>query len=322
MTITPDNTKITLIGNPFAGKWAEKNINIAYNILKKKGFDTDIKFTRYRGHAEKIAREIVNINEKANYDNIVISAGGDGTYNEVANGLINSNVPMAILPMGTTSVLAIELKIPKIIEETLESIIDGAIVQINTGIIECQNNGEEIKRHFLLMAGIGFDAEAVKGMNTEFKKTVGKLAYIISGFKILLKNTQHLITANIVQENGNIETIKCSNIIIGKASHYGGYFRVTPDASLIKSYFYCFLTHGVTRLDLIKYISGIVTHRHLGFSDVEYKKAHSITLVGNAPIQIDGDYIGELPARITIGENTLKLIVKKDFVINNKNYLH
>lgn len=314
MKITPENTKITLIGNPYAGKWAEMNIKKAHNILKEKGFDLNMKFTEYKGHAEKIAKEIAGLNKENNLANLIISAGGDGTYNEVANGLVYSEIPMAILPMGTTSVLAIELNIPKRIEDTIESILNGKVVEINTGIIEFQNNREKVIRHFLLMAGIGYDAETVKGMNTEQKKTVGKFAYIISGIKTFYKKTKHSISATICEESGINETIECSNIIIGKGAHYGGHFRVTPDAKMISPFFYCFLTHSVNRFDLIRYVSGIVTHRHLRFSDIEYKKAHCISLQGDAPIQIDGDYIGEIPATIKIGENSLRIVVRKDFV--------
>ncbi|MCX8027275.1 MAG: diacylglycerol kinase family protein [Thermodesulfovibrionales bacterium] len=312
MIITPQDTKITLIGNPFAGKWAEDNIKMAYDILKDKGFQIQLKTTQYKGHAEEMAKEIVMLNSKDGINNLVISAGGDGTYNEVANGLVNSGIPMAILPMGTTSVLAIELKIPNNINDAIESILNGAVIEINTGIVEFFRDGKEMRRHFLLMAGVGYDAETVRCINSSYKKTVGKLAYIYSGIEVFLKHRGHIINATIHKENGISKACTCSNIIIGKGAHYGGHFRVTPDASLIEPSFYYFLTYDNSRLALLKYVYGIVSHRHLGFRDIEYGKADSISLDGDAPIQIDGDYIGNIPAKIRIGQKALRIVVRKD----------
>ncbi|MFQ3574220.1 MAG: diacylglycerol kinase family protein, partial [Thermodesulfovibrionales bacterium] len=279
-----------------------------------KGFDVDIRLTQYKGHAEEIAKEIAQSGGSKEHEQLIISAGGDGTYNEVANGLVSSTIPMAILPMGTTSVLAIELDIPKDIEEAVQSILNGVVIQINTGVINFFKNGQEFRRHFLLMAGIGYDAETVKGVDTGYKKTVGKLAYIISGLKTFLRKSNHSIIATIGNEDGIHTTVKCSNIIIGKGAHYGGYFRVTPHASLINPYFYCFLTHGTSRSALLRYVVGIITHRHLRLPDIEYMKGYQISLDGNAPIQIDGDYIGELPAKITLGEKTLRFVVNSNFI--------
>ncbi|MFQ3573669.1 MAG: acylglycerol kinase family protein, partial [Thermodesulfovibrionales bacterium] len=82
MTISPEHTKITLICNPFAGKWAEVNIKKAHDILKSKGFDVDIRLTQYKGHAEEIAKEIAQSGGSKEHEQLIISAGGDGTYNE------------------------------------------------------------------------------------------------------------------------------------------------------------------------------------------------------------------------------------------------
>ena len=106
--------KIIIIGNPIAGGGARKKILRASSILKASGIDAELKFTARKGDAESFAREASGL-----ADTMVIAAGGDGTYNEVANGLLFSDTPLAILPLGTTSVLARELGIPWMLRKPL-----------------------------------------------------------------------------------------------------------------------------------------------------------------------------------------------------------
>ncbi|MGD0283557.1 MAG: acylglycerol kinase family protein, partial [Dissulfurispiraceae bacterium] len=90
--------RIILIGNPIAGGGAAFKIKKASDSLIKRGYDVKLMFTGRKGDAEDFARSITGRPVR-----LVIAAGGDGTYNEVANGLVHSGIPMAILPLGTTS---------------------------------------------------------------------------------------------------------------------------------------------------------------------------------------------------------------------------
>jgi YegS/Rv2252/BmrU family lipid kinase len=232
----------------------------------------------------------------------VIAAGGDGTYNEVANGLVHSNIPMAILPLGTTSVLAKELKIPSTIERALNIALDGKVQTIHLGRITTAS----LTRHFLLMAGIGFDGETVCGVNPWIKKIAGKGAYILSGIKTILRYNPSPITLKYDSEQQS-----GYNVIIGKASCYGGDFKITPDAKLTEPSFYVFLMHQKGRLNLIRYISGIIKGGHLKLKDISYFRASEIEIQGNAHIQIDGDYLGTTPAKIDVAPDALQLISSK-----------
>jgi YegS/Rv2252/BmrU family lipid kinase len=297
------NKHIFLIGNPIAGGGALKNIMKAVKILEKKGLDVKLMLTSKKGDAEEFARQISKEHQN-NSTLLIISAGGDGTYNEVANGLVYSNIPMAILPLGTTSVLAKELKIPGNINEALDIALKGNAHTIHLGRITCTYRSSPITKHFLLMAGIGFDAAAVYKVSDKVKKHYGKASYIISGIKTLLSYMPEPIY---VEYNSHKKS--CFNVIVGKAACYGGNFKITPDAKLTDPNFYVFLTHKKDRLNLLKIIFSIIIKRDLrSKKDISYFKADNIYISGRGHIQVDGDYIGELPAKIDIVTDALRLV--------------
>lgn len=304
--------KIILIGNPIAGGGALKKINKAFSSLKDKGYEAQLMLTTKKGDAESFARQIRQQKRPPGTDSslLVIAAGGDGTYNEVANGLINSDIPMAILPLGTTSVLAKEVNIPDNLEMALNIALNGKIQTIHLGKITfMKDKGHTphpslVTRYFLLMAGIGFDADAVFNVDEGIKKVSGKGAYVLSGLKTLIRYNPKLFLIKY-----NSKETSGYNAIIGKASCYGGDFKITPDASLTDPYFYIFLMHKKSKIDLLKKALIIIQKKdNRNIKDTSYFKAKEIEVYGDAPVQIDGDYIGRLPAKIEIVTNALKLI--------------
>ncbi|BCB96485.1 hypothetical protein JZK55_14070 [Dissulfurispira thermophila] len=306
---------IIIIGNPIAGGGALKKIRQAVSILENKGFNVNLMLTTQKGDAELFARQASQQSAECSRL-LVIAAGGDGTYNEVANGLIHSNIPMAILPLGTTSVLAKELNISNDIKISLDIALNGKIQTIHLGKITCkgsneksnssQNNLPLVTRHFLLMAGIGFDGETVYSVNPYIKKIAGKTAYVLSGIKNIFKYNPSIITLRYDSEEKS-----GYNVIIGKASCYGGDFKVTPDARLTDPYFYVFVMHQKGKLNLIRYILGIVRTKHLKLNDISYFRTSEIEIEGNAHIQIDGDYLGTTPAKIDLVTDAIKIITPK-----------
>lgn len=288
--------KVFLIGNPIAGGGgALKRIEKAQEILRQKGINFETLLTKKRGDAEHFAKKI---KENHTAKILVIVAGGDGTYNEVVNGLAFSQIPMAILPMGTTSVLAKELKIPKNIEKAVEIAVAGKTQRVHLGIIENQQK----QRLFILMAGVGFDGMAVFGVNPQKKKYLRKIAYILSGIKTLLKYTPTELIMN------NSEPKKAYSAVVCKASCYGGNFKIAPDANLTDPCLYTFLSKTKSRIGLIFQILGILFGFHLKMKNTDYFKTENLNISGDAHIQIDGDYFGKTPAEIKVIKNALTLV--------------
>jgi YegS/Rv2252/BmrU family lipid kinase len=287
-------SSIVLIANPIAKKASERKIAKASRFLRSKGYEVEVLFTKQRGDAENLAKEI----SRRNSELLIIAAGGDGTFNEVINGIVGTDIPMAILPMGTTNVLAKELDIPEDVEGAMEIAISKNPKTVSLGKIVV-----DITRHFCLMAGIGFDGEAVFRINEALKKLSGKGAYIYSGIKTLSVFDPSKLTFDI-----NGKTYYGYSAIISKSAKYGGNFKITPDARLTDPNLYICLFKGKRRSDIFRYVCGIVAGRHLNFKDIEYLKATSIKVNGNAHIQIDGDYFGVTPAKIEVVPNIVRLI--------------
>ena len=291
-------SSIILICNPAAKSMSEAKIERARRLLEQKDYRVELLLTKQRGEAEQLAKDATK-----RAPSVIIAAGGDGTFNEVANGMAGSDIPMAILPLGTTNVLAKELGIPDTVEGALEVALNNTPKSVSLGRIAIVRDSSPVSRYFILMAGIGFDGEAVFGINETFKKISGKGAYLYSGVKTLLRFAPDKLAVTV-----DGKTYPASSVIVGNASKYGGNFRVTPDARLIDPILHVCLFKGRKRIDTLRYIFGIVTGNHLKFADVEYLKARQIAIKGRAHIQIDGDYFGITPAEISIVPNALRLI--------------
>ena len=325
--------EVVLIGNPVAGGGVHKKIETAARLIRDKGFDVRVLLTSARGDAEAFAREIAANPLKA----LVIAAGGDGTYNEVANGLIYSDVPMAILPLGTTSVLAHELHIPQDVGKAVEVALKGNVKSVHMGKITLKdrqasgvkrqaltdkdNNSLDasrptldasrslVSRYFLLMAGIGFDAETVSGISGRMKKHTGKAAYVLSGVKTIVKYNPSPLTITARGQAPSRIAVLGYTAVISKAACYAGDFRIAPDARLTDPSFYVFVGHKKSRSALLRYVAGVIKGFHLGFKDISYFRAVEIEVEGAARVQIDGDYFGTTPAKIEIAGDALRLVM-------------
>jgi len=310
-------SSIVLIVNPTAKSASDRKMAQASRLLVSKGYTIEILSTRQRGDAENLAREAIKKSPS-----LIIAAGGDGTINEVVNGMVGSGVPLAILPLGTTNVLAKELNIPETVKGALEIAVTKAPQSISLGRIvqspDFKNppsppftkggmggliNPSLVTRYFVLMAGIGFDGEAVFGINETVKIFSGKGAYIYSGLKTLLTFNPGELTFD-----SDGKTYHGYSAIIGNAAKYGGNFKITPDARLTDPFFYLCLFKGRKRSDILRYLCGIVLGKHLRFKDIEYVKASAIEIQGNTHVQIDGDYFGMTPVKVEIVPDILRLI--------------
>ncbi|MDI6889422.1 MAG: diacylglycerol kinase family lipid kinase [Thermodesulfovibrionales bacterium] len=292
---------IVLIFNPTAKRASDKKIVRASHFLKSRGYKVEVLFTEQKGDAESLAREAIKESPS-----MIIAAGGDGTFNEVINGIAGSEIPMAILPLGTTNVLAKELSVPQVVEDAMEVVLSSAPKTVSLGRIvrsSALSNSERVSRYFCLMAGIGFDGEAVFRISETLKKISGKGAYIYSGIKTLSGFNPGELIFDI-----DGRTYSGYSAVISKAAKYGGNFKITPDAKLTDPLLYICLFKGKKRLDILRYVFGIIVGRHLRFRDVEYVKATTVEVKGNAHVQIDGDYFGKTPAKVEIVPNIVRLL--------------
>jgi YegS/Rv2252/BmrU family lipid kinase len=284
--------KIKLIANPVAGA-ARDRIRQAVALLEQRGATVDLTLTAARGDAVQAAAAA----RDGDFDRIV-AAGGDGTLNEVINGLAPSDLPLAFIPLGTTNVFALETGIPFDLEKACEIVLDGVPRPICLGHADGQR--------FLLMAGIGFDAEVVRGVSLKLKRHAGKLAYLVSGLRSLWR--WRPVPMEVVTESGMRRA--AYGAIISNGRLYGGRFVVSPGASLHRDSLAVCLLLRRSRLGLLRTVSRIVAGRPLEPDEAIQLRARDIRVLGTGvPVQLDGDFLGELPRsfRAVFGEVRLVL---------------
>lgn len=286
-------SSIVLIGNPASGRSSERLLKDVFLFIKSKVPSIELRITEKPGDAERLSKDTLSLQP-----DLIISAGGDGTCNEIINGIIGSSLPMAVLPLGTTNVLAKELGIPMDLKNAVSRALTGTIRRVSLGKVTYEGKS----RYFSLMAGIGYDAEAVYGVRG-IKRLSGKTAYILSGIKKLLSWSPNELSITV---DGS--PFRGYSLIVSNLSRYAGDFRIAPDADIKNPVLYAFIMHGRRRLNILRYVIGIMTGRHLKLKDITYIPVSIVDIKGIARIQVDGDYIGKTPATITVVPACLSLL--------------
>jgi diacylglycerol kinase family enzyme len=164
-----------LVYNPCAGKFGNGGselIGRAVDILTRQGHNVTVTPTTGPGTAGSIAREAIGRGA-----DLVLAAGGDGTVNEVVEGMVHSSVPLAVLPGGTANVLATEMKLGSRLERVAARLPDCRPRRVSVGQLTCAGG---VTRYFLLMAGVGLDAQIVGRVDPRLKARTGKFAYWVA----------------------------------------------------------------------------------------------------------------------------------------------
>lgn len=284
--------RILAVFNPAAGRSRRNRFNDVVEKLKNLGCAVTVIETKAPGHAEKIAQDA----SSTEFD-IIAAAGGDGTINEVVNGLKGKAISLGIIPLGTANVVADEIGLKKNPNKVANALAHGTLKKIRVGVA----NG----RRFVMMAGSGFDANVVDGVSLRLKKKLGPLAYVwqatTQSFKdkcepcsIVIDGTAHA-TVSMVACNGR---------------RYGGPFIAAPTASLSDDSFEVVLMKGRGWFSVARYGLGLILGRITMWPDVEVIRGRQLAIEnGNGePVQADGDIITRLPVHISIDPEPVWLV--------------
>jgi diacylglycerol kinase (ATP) len=240
---------------------------------------------------------------------LILAAGGDGTINEVVNGMAHSSIPLAILPAGTANVLANELGLGKTMERAAETLTHCVPERVALGLFSSDTG--EPPRHFLLMAGAGLDADIVFHLNQRMKDRLGKIAYWLAGWsRFGRKLPEFLVTI----EGRKYQT---SFALASRVRNYGGDLEIAPSISLFDDEFEVVLFEGASSLHYVKYMLGTLTRSLEGMRGVTIlratKAAFHAPAHGEVHVQLDGEYVGLAPGRVELIPNALTLLVPPNF---------
>ncbi len=296
-----------LIYNPRAGKFGRAgraSLDRAIEILKRDGIDVTVVPTTGPRTASALAR---NCAQKG--ADLVIAAGGDGTINETAEGLIHTHVPLAILPGGTANVLSMEMKLGRNLERVAHRFGELQPRRIPVGHLIC--GGGTVSRHFLLMAGIGLDAHIVYRVNAAIKARAGKFAYWLAGWSLLGKSLAQM------EAEVDGRRFGCSFALVSKVRNYGGDFEIAQSVRVFDDQFEVVLFEGRNTFPYVKYFLSMALRRLEGTGGVTILRSCRISLPRPADervfVQIDGEFAGHLPAEITLVPDALTLLVPPEY---------
>lgn len=294
-----ENTRLLIVLNPTAGQHKRSHIEQVIAALKAQHITPEVYETRGIGDAMTALPKLT-----ADFD-IVVAAGGDGTVNEVLNGIRDSGVTLGIIPCGTTNVLATELGLPTK-PEAIAAILAG-------GITREIYSGEVNGRRFGMMVGVGFDAWVVAGVSTALKKKIGKLAYLWSMLRELRQfgSRQYQL-----QIDDSLHT--ATSVVATLGRHYAGSYIFARNARLDEPVIDLLLVQTRSRWAFLLMLFALP----LGFAEklpfMKTVKGRRVRITPwpadpeNAPresLQADGDSIGWLPAELSVMVTPIRVLV-------------
>lgn len=287
--------QILVIHNPTAGRRRQKQLDKLLKLLEARAFDVHAHSTLRQGDAREAARSAVNID-------VIIAAGGDGTVNEVIDGMcqrapMEKTPTVGFLPLGTVNVLALEAGLPRTPEGLVRLLEKRKTLPIRPGIA----NG----RRFVLMASAGIDARAVACVDPRLKKRIGPGAYVFAALRAVRRKSPDL---GVVVDG---TSHKAHTVIITRARCYGGAFVVAPNAGLAAPNLQVVLLQSTGFWSLLRYGMALVTSRLSALDDVVVLEGENVSVDGpeGEPVQLDGDIACHLPVTITLEEKTIDLLV-------------
>ena len=288
-----------LIYNPVAGK-IQRNpelIPAVLETLRDNHVSVQPLPTTGPGSARELARECVIHGAKT-----VFVAGGDGTINEVVNGLAGSQTALGVLPGGTANCLAVELGIGTNLLKAAKQSKQWTSQRIHLGLCRPSKGSP---RYFIAMAGAGVDAQIVREVDPQLKRPMGKVAYWVAGLMSSFRELPELYVKTTEGES------RVSFALASRVRNYGGDLEIAKTIRLADPHFETVLFEGRFAVRYLKYLAGVLVNQHRGMSGVHVHQVDRMELraVNGVPIylQLDGEECGQLPAQLEIVTSALSL---------------
>ncbi len=240
----------------------------------------------------------------------LIAAGGDGTLNEVLNGLADApdgfaRARLAVLPLGTVNVFARELGLPLNLRAAWRAIQNGTERRIDAPFAESvAADGTRQRRWFAQLAGAGLDARAISLVDWGLKKRFAQLAYVYAGMKAM-REPHPVIT---VEAGG--QRVTGEFVLVGNGRFYGGSLPVFPQAKLDDGLLDVCVFHRVTWALMARYALGFVTGHPQAPGDLKTLRVPRFKLSAEAavPFEVEGDLCGVLPVEIGLVPRALRVV--------------
>jgi diacylglycerol kinase (ATP) len=264
-----------------------------------------LKATAAPGDARRLATEAV-----ADGFELIVAAGGDGTLNEILNGLGDApdgfaRARLGILPLGTINVFAREIGLPLRIDRAWAALQRGHEARLDLPCVEFSANGVRRRQYFIQLAGAGLDARAIELVTWPLKRKLGPLAYVVVGLKAL-RGQLPKITAHV-----DGQTVTGELVLIGNGRFYGGPLEILPGANMRDGLLDLCVLPRANWLTLARCAPGLLARRKLPVNAGQWFRTHAFKLTGDASasFQLDGEWAGHLPAAFSVAREQLRVII-------------
>ncbi len=310
--------KATILFNPNSGRRGKKRdaeLDRAIGIIQSAGIHTELTICRSSQEATVHARFAV-----AAGSDTVFACGGDGTIHDVIQGLAGTPVALAILPFGTANALAHDLALPLRPGDAAGALVSGAVRRIPLGRIEYQDfTGQSVARYFTVAAGIGVDAHLFYKLTAELKNRSGMAAYYLKAWNLWATHRMRRFEVEYSNGSGHKQQAVLTELLAVRIRFFGNILReLVPGASLDCRDLRTVMCRTSSRNAYLQYVAAAV----LGWRK---RKVSGIDLVncselacrlpeqGDAAdrvyVEADGELLGRLPARMTMEQDALSLVV-------------
>ncbi|MCE1247356.1 MAG: diacylglycerol kinase family lipid kinase [Firmicutes bacterium] len=297
-----DEMKACVIFNPRSGlsnKWfGVSPLEDIVAAFDSRGLSVTIMTTARAGHGTDLVQESV----KSGYTH-VLACGGDGTINEIVNGLEGSDVVLGIIPMGTENVLAKAMGVPQDVPGACEHFFNSAERPMDLGVV---NN-----RNFIMMSGVGLDAQIVSEMDPAMKNALGSFGFLLKGaFNLLTDDGETVPVAKIrlIDKNQEFE-YPAWMIIAGNIANYSGTVKLALNAEDDDGMLDIIVFPSIDSFETMKQLIGAFTETHLEDGSIPYFTSGDFEITTDPPLycQADGELIGKTPARYWVKKGAIKV---------------
>jgi diacylglycerol kinase family enzyme len=324
--------RAALIYNPNAGRLdVRRELGAVVEYLEKSNWTVSYHETSAPREATRLTRQAVERNV-----DVVIAAGGDGTVNEVASGLVDTDIALGVLPVGTTNVWALQMRIPTInpvfgpgprvaklmgdLEERIDHalplgyyraiLLDAARVLVE-GQVRAVDVGQANDRHFLMWAGVGLDAVVSENVAPEDKKNLGMWAFVGTALDTVREYQSTHVTVTL---DGEVRRVNTPLIVASNIQLYGGVLPLGLRACLNDGKLDVCIFKGEGLFTFVQHVLRIVSRQHYRDPEIEYHQSEMVVIESEQPLPVhaDDEPFTRTPVTIQVVPRSLNVIVPRN----------
>lgn len=283
-----------IIVNPSAGKGkAGRELPRLKGLLDALGINYSLELTKCAGHATELAR--LGVQEGWP---VIAAVGGDGTINEVINGVAPSRIPLAVIPAGTGNDLVRSLKLPKSWSEAVLAITSSKELKIDLG--------EDQGCYFASLAGMGFPADVMNNVNLSKGIFSGSMAFVWGILRTLRKLSAIPVRLDL---DGEIKTQKVQGIFILNTAYAGGGLKFSPQADYNDGKLDVVVMRDLSVSEIMWLLPKVYRGTHLSHPKVDFYRVRDVKVETTEPLHklFDGNVHGSTPIKATVHRGALRV---------------